>query len=120
MRRALIADDDQDAAGLFAQVATECGYEVETVNDGEAALAVLQDFQPDIALLDINMPKADGLEVARFIRSQPWGGAVTIVAVTGMATVSNLREAGTSGLDHCLTKPVDLDVILEILDCHLQ
>ena len=118
MARVLIADGNVDAACKLAQAVTSFGHQVETAFDGKAAIAVLQRFHPQIALLDINMSRANGYEVSRFIRSQTWGRTVTIVAITGLPTADNLLPAGASGIDLHFTKPMDPNDLEEILTTH--
>ena len=70
---------------------------------------------PEVALLDIGMPKLDGYEVARRIRAQPWGRRITLVALTGWGQESDRRRSGEAGFDSHLVKPLDLDKLTELL-----
>ena len=70
---------------------------------------------PEVALLDIGMPKLDGYEVARRIRAQPWGHRITLVALTGWGQDSDRRRSGEAGFDSHLVKPLDLDKLTELL-----
>jgi CheY-like chemotaxis protein len=81
--RVLVVDDNRDAAQSLAMMLGVMGHEVRMVHDGEEGVAAAGEFQPDIILLDLGMPKVDGCEVARRIRSEPQGGAPMIVALTG-------------------------------------
>ena len=65
-------------------------------------------FRPDVALLDIGMPRAERLRGARRIREQPWGRNMVLVAITGWGQEEDKRRATEAGFDHHLTKPVDL------------
>ena len=84
-------------------------------SDGGEALAILQRFRPDLAFLDLNMPKADGYSVSRFIRSQSWGRFATVVAVTGLSDNRTREATAAAGFDIHLVKPVDLKVIESVL-----
>ena len=66
-------------------------------------------FRPDVALLDIGMPKLNGYEVAQRIRAAPWGQSMMLVAVTGWGQSEDKRRAHEAGFDHHFTKPLDLD-----------
>ena len=73
----------------------------------EAALAEFTRFQPDVALLDIGMPKLDGNAVAGAIRKLPAGKTTTLVAITGWGQAKDKSDAIAAGFDHHMTKPVD-------------
>jgi CheY-like chemotaxis protein len=68
-----------------------------------------------VALLDIGMPRADGYEVARRIRCEPWGRGITLVALTGWGQESDRRRSEEAGFDIHLTKPVDPKVVSDLL-----
>ena len=70
---------------------------------------------PEVALLDIGMPRLDGYEVARRIRAQEWGKSVTLVALTGWGQDSDRRRSQEAGFDTHLVKPLDLDRLTALL-----
>jgi signal transduction histidine kinase len=82
-RRILLADDNADALESLATVLRLRGHEVFAAPNGAIALETAARYMPEVALLDIGMPLLDGYEVARRIRAQAWGKAVTLVALTG-------------------------------------
>jgi two-component system CheB/CheR fusion protein len=106
-RRVLIADDNRDGAEIMAMLLASSGYEVQLAHTGPDALDVAAQQRPEVAILDIGMPGLSGYEVARRIRSQPWGAAMTLIAVTGWGQEDDKRKAKDSGFDHHLTKPID-------------
>jgi PAS domain S-box-containing protein len=106
-RRVLVADDNHDAAESLAELLRLNGHEVTVAFDGEAALAEFRRFQPEVALLDIGMPKLDGNAVAGAIRRSPSGRHTMLVAITGWGQEKDRSEALAAGFDHHLTKPVD-------------
>ena len=114
-RRILLADDNRDAAESLAIILRLEGHEVELVHDGHAALQAFAAWTPDVALLDIGMPKANGLEVARQIRGRPDGKAVLLIAITGWAQDSDKERSRAAGFDHHLTKPIEPDALLDLL-----
>jgi PAS domain S-box-containing protein len=106
-RRILVADDNRDAADSLALLLRLAGHEVHAVHDGQEALEAVGWFRPDVALLDIGMPKLNGYEVARRIRGHAAGQQMVLVAITGWGQEEDKRRAAEAGFDHHLTKPVD-------------
>jgi two-component system, sensor histidine kinase len=104
--RVLIADDNRDAAESLGLLLRMTRHEVRIALDGEAATAAAREFHPDVALLDISMPKRDGFDVARDIRREPWGASVYLVALTGWGQEKDRRLAREAGFDAHLVKPV--------------
>ena len=113
--RVLVADDNQDSADSLSLLLTLKGYEVWTAHDGLEAVKAATTHQPDVALLDIGMPKLNGYEVARHIRGQPWGKRMLLVAITGWGQDADKQRAQDAGFDHHLTKPVVLDDLRKLL-----
>jgi PAS domain S-box-containing protein len=116
MRRILVADDNQDAADSLAMLLQAAGHEVATAHGGETALSIASSFQPGVALLDIGMPDLDGYEVAKRIRSAPWGRDMHLIAVTGWGQEEDKRRALGAGFDYHLTKPIELHQLEKLLD----
>ena len=83
--------------------------------DGSDAWLSAERHRPDVALLDIGMPCANGYEVARRIRNEPWGRTMVLVALTGWGQESDRRRSHEAGFDSHLTKPVDPKVLDELL-----
>jgi len=114
-RRILVADDNSDALESLAILLELGGHEVYSAANGALALESAERHLPEVALLDIGMPKLDGYEVARRIRAQPWGRRITLVALTGWGQDSDRRRSGEAGFDSHLVKPLDLDKLTELL-----
>lgn len=104
--RILIADDNVDLAEGFAEILRARGHTVQIVHDGEAAIRCAFDTLPDIALLDIGMPKCDGYEVARRLRRSRTTQHIHLVAISGWGQTSDKEAASLAGFDHHLVKPV--------------
>jgi PAS domain S-box-containing protein len=113
--RILIADDNKDSAESLAMLLQLRGAEVRTVHDGLEAIETAKAFQPDLVLLDIGMPKLNGYDAARRLREQPWSGKATIVAMTGWGQPDDKRRAADAGFDHHLTKPIEPNVLDDVL-----
>jgi CheY-like chemotaxis protein len=112
--RVLIADDNEDAADMLAQLVRMRGYEVAVAHDGLEAISSAASFMPDVALLDIGMPELDGHQVAAELRKER-GADVTLVAITGWGDDADKQRASSAGFDHHLTKPIDLDGLISWL-----
>jgi signal transduction histidine kinase len=107
-RRVLVVDDNEDAAASLAEALVDLGHQVEVAHDGPAALAKLETFAPDIALLDIGLPLMDGYELARRIRHEPQLSKIRLVSITGYGQQSDRVRAREAGFDVHLVKPVEL------------
>ncbi|MGH9591617.1 MAG: response regulator [Bryobacteraceae bacterium] len=114
-RRILIVDDNEDAAQTLGMLLELSGHEVHLAHDGEQAVIRACELRPDIALVDIGLPKLDGYGVARAVREQPWGEDVVLVALTGWAQDEDKRRAVEAGFNFHLAKPVDPDVLDELI-----
>jgi PAS domain S-box-containing protein len=119
-QRIVIADDLRDNADSLALMLRTLGYHVHSVYDGEQAVRAAAELRPDVMLLDIGMPKLDGYEVCRQIRSQPWGRNMLLIAQTGWGHKEDLRRAAEAGFDHHLLKPVEIATLLDLLASYAQ
>ncbi len=113
--RILVVDDNTDAAQTLAELLQVLGYEARTAPDAGVALQVLDEFRPQLALLDIGLPQVDGYELAGLIRQQPEGRVVRLVALTGYAQESDRARALAAQFDEHLVKPVGIDRLTEVL-----
>jgi PAS domain S-box-containing protein len=113
--RILLADDNRDACLSLEMLLAIEGHEVRVAFDGESALATLAEFHPDVALLDIGMPKMNGYELAARIRKQPWGEGIQLVAVTGWGQADDRQRALDAGFDAHFVKPVDITELQDFL-----
>ncbi len=107
-RRILIADDNRDGVESLSMLLQLSGHEVFVAHCGLEALEICERLQPDVAVLDIGMGDMNGYEVAKRIRAQPWGATMRLIAMTGWGREDDKRAAQEAGIDHHLTKPVDL------------
>ena len=107
-RTILVVDDNEDAAEVLAAGLELLGHQTRVAHDGPAALRVLADFKPDIALLDIGLPVMDGYELARRLRQDPSLAHTRLVAVTGYGQDSDRRRSKEAGFDAHLVKPIQL------------
>jgi signal transduction histidine kinase/CheY-like chemotaxis protein len=114
-RRILIADDNHDALETLCRLVKLMGHEVRGASDGESALEAGRLFLPEIVLLDLGMPRLNGLEAARRLRAEPWGAETYLVAVTGWGQREDRRRTQEAGFDEHLVKPVELAQLQSLL-----
>ncbi|MGH8227020.1 MAG: hybrid sensor histidine kinase/response regulator [Steroidobacteraceae bacterium] len=113
--RILVVDDNHDAAQSLALLLGMDGHEVRTAGDGLEALEVAEEFRPQVALLDIGMPKLDGYETARRLRARPWAAGMLLFALTGWGLEEDRERARQAGFDRHLVKPVDPEALTQLL-----
>jgi two-component system alkaline phosphatase synthesis response regulator PhoP len=115
MPTVLIVDDEQHIRLLIEQTLEELedeGVELLTAPDGEVALDVVANQHPDLVFLDVTMPRLNGLDVCRAIKSDPATAGTTVLLLTAKGQAYD-REAGlAAGADDYLTKPFDPDDLL--------
>jgi len=111
----LVVDDHHDGAESMSALLALQGHEVRVAHDGEAALAAADAFRPDVMLLDIGLPLLSGYEVCRRLREQPWGGQVTVVALTGWGDHDAVMKGEAAGFDRHLVKPVVPQELMALL-----
>ncbi len=117
--RILIADDNRDAADSMGMLLELGGHEVIVAHSGHQALELGRQRRPDVVILDIGMPDLNGYEVARTARSEDWGKSAYLIALTGWGQAHDKERASKAGFDRHLTKPVDPDLVEEILKGYL-
>ncbi len=111
--RVLIVDDCLDGAFTLSRLLEFSGHETRTAIDGEEALQVASDFQPEVVFLDLWLPKIDGYEVAKRLRQTMNSDRIRIIALSG----ANPDPAGDreAGFDFRLMKPASLNQLLEAM-----
>jgi PAS domain S-box-containing protein len=115
-RRVLIIDDIVDIADTLRELIELNNHEVEVAYNGFEGLAKAREFQPEILLCDIGLPRMNGYEIARTIRQDETLKGIFLVALTGYAMPEDLQRAAEAGFDSHLAKPVDLDELYRILN----
>ena len=117
-RRVLLADDNVDFVTSLGELLSARGHDVRVAHDGEEALRAAEEFEPEVAFVDIGMPKVHGYEVARRLRARPATSGALLVAVTGWGQENDRKRAREAGFDRHLVKPVDPDEIDTILESY--
>jgi len=110
--RILIVDDNPMNLDILQALLAAHGYEIITATDGEQALAVAREKQPDLILLDIMMPKMDGFQVCRHLKADASLPFMPIIMVTAKADSKDIVEGLEAGGDEYLTKPVDHEALV--------
>jgi len=115
-RRVLIVDDNHDSADSLAAVLRALDHDVRTLYEGAAVIAVAEEFQPQIVLLDIGLPGMNGYEVARQLRKSAKLRSAILVALTGYGRDEDREQAREAGFDHHLMKPLEPEVLERIIE----
>jgi CheY-like chemotaxis protein len=118
--RVLLVDDNVDAVDAIGEALQGEGYEVRVVYDGATAVTTAAEFDPGVIVLDLGLPEIDGYEVARRLREQPQHAGTLIVALTGFGAESDHLRTRQAGFDEHLVKPVDLEVLFDIIRQRFQ
>ena len=113
----LVVEDDADIAGVLRRSLDKEGYEVRIAGDGEAALDQAGDFEPDAVVLDLGLPRLDGVEVCRRLRDE---GDVPILILTARDAIDARVEGLDSGADDYLVKPFEREELLARLRALLR
>ena len=109
--RILVVDDNKDAAESMRMLLKLLGGDVRTAHDGLDALDLAEHFLPHAIVLDIGLPKLDGFQAARRIRSEDWGKNMVLVAVSGWCREEDRQNSADAGFDGHLAKPVPVEQI---------
>jgi CheY-like chemotaxis protein len=113
--RIVVVDDNHDSAESLAMLLRLSGNEVHTAHDGLEGVRVVEEVRPQVALLDIGMPKLNGYEACRRIREQPWGKDLVLIALTGWGQEEDRRRTEEAGFDAHTVKPVDHSTLMNLL-----
>jgi CheY-like chemotaxis protein len=103
--RILVVDDAEDTRVLYATFLSLSGLKVEEASDGEMALDSIAKSPPDLVVMDLAMPRVDGWETTRLIKSNPRTQNVRVIVVTSNAMPDQVAKARAAGADEVLTKP---------------
>ncbi len=105
MTRVLLAEDDADIRHLVTYKLTRAGFELVAVPDGSAAVRVARQDPPDVAVLDVRMPRMSGLEVCRRLRTDPATADIPIIVLTARARPQDVESAYAAGASDYVVKP---------------
>jgi signal transduction histidine kinase len=111
----LVVEDNDDARDMMRHLLLLAGHTVREASDGAMGLAMALDAPPNVAIIDVGLPQLDGFEVARRLRADPRGRAVTLIALTGYGQHETRARALEAGFDAFLVKPLAADELERIL-----
>ena len=105
----LIVDDNPQNLKLAKVILAAEGYEVKTAIDAEDALRILESFTPRLILMDLQLPRMDGLELTRRLKADPARREIIVIALTAYAMKGDDEKAFAAGCDGYISKPIDID-----------
>jgi len=115
-RRILIVEDNADAREALRAILEQDGHEIFEAGSGPDGVSSALANHPEVALIDLGLPVFDGYEVARRIRAAAQTNGIVLIAVSGYGLPEDQRKAEQAGFDAHLVKPVDLDLLTQLLD----
>ena len=116
-RRIIVADDDRDQVATLKTLLSEEGHEVLGLYRGRGLVEAVEDFGPDVLILDIKLPDASGFELAEQIRRRYGGRCPQMIAISGVFKKDVDRILTEMvGFDHHLTKPFEFNQLLELIE----
>lgn len=120
MPRLLVIDDNEENSGFLSRRLERRGFEVLIARDGVAGVEQALAEKPDLILMDMNMPKLDGWEATRRIKSDPAAAAIPVIALTAHAMPGDRERALEAGCADYHTKPVEFTKLLAQIEALLQ
>ena len=115
-RRIMVVDDNRDSTDTTTAILRLLGNEVESAYSGSGAVELAAHYTPSVVLLDIAMPDMDGFETLKRLRAMPGFERLFAIAMTGYGTAEDKRRTLEAGFDAHLTKPVELDALVHLLN----
>ena len=116
----MVVDDSLTVRRVTQRLLSREGYQVVLAKDGVDALEQLQDYTPDAMLVDIEMPRMDGFDLTRNIRSDERFRHVPIIMITSRTAEKHRKHAAELGVDEYLGKPYQEEELLELLARHVK
>jgi two-component system CheB/CheR fusion protein len=116
----LLVEDNADSRETLCELLEDSGFSCRATDRGVAALEILSELQPEVAIVDLGLPEIDGFELARRIRAMPQHAGMCLVALTGYGQPSDRTRTKEAGFDTHLVKPVQVDQLLEVLAQRLR
>ncbi len=115
----LIVEDNEDNLVVYRTILEHVGYDVIEARDGEEGIARANEEHPDLVLMDISIPKIDGWEATRRLKSEPATRDIPIIALTAHALDEDREKAMSVGCDGYLAKPVEPRRVVEEVQRYL-
>lgn len=118
--RVLVVDDFRDSTDVLCVLLELLGHRARGVFNGKDAIAVAEELQPQLVILDIGLPDLSGYEVARELRRRAGSKRMHLAAVTGWGTSNDRVRALASGFDQHFVKPADERTVRQIVACAMR
>jgi DNA-binding response OmpR family regulator len=120
-KKMLIVEDEEDILELLFAIFDDVGdYRILCARDGEEAVKIARVDNPDIILLDIQLPKLNGYKVCKLIKSDPAMSRTKVLMLSGMAQNSDWLRAKEAGADDYITKPFESTALIEKVEALLR
>jgi DNA-binding response OmpR family regulator len=119
MPKILVVDDEEHIVMILKDSLEFSGFQVVTALDGQEALDMVAKEKPELVVLDIGMPKLDGWEVCRRLKSSPETQSIPVIILTAYAQTSDQKKGAQLGADRFITKPCDLTYLVEEINALL-
>ncbi len=117
-KKILLVDDSSTILMMERMILAKYGYELTTANDGQEAIDKASREKPDLILMDVVMPKMNGLEAVRHIHGNTETSAIPVIMVTTRSEVNNVETAFHNGCTDYVTKPINsIDLVTKIRSC---
>lgn len=120
MAKILIIDDDETIHLICRAYLTKSGHTIEEAYDGPDGLLKAEAFQPDLLLLDINMPRMSGFDVAKKLKENPATKNIPIFMMTSLKQESNIQRGYGLGIEEYITKPANVEHLKLRIEKFLQ
>lgn len=114
MKRIMIVEDEDDILNILEESIREKGFEVKGVNTGEDAISIMEEFRPDIVILDIVLPGISGLEVLKFLKDKY--PKIMVILATSKNEIDDIKAGYEYQGDYYITKPYKIDEIFKAID----
>ena len=115
-RRILITDDYSHAAEMLARRLGRFDYDIRVATDAFQAIAIAEEFRPDVILLDIGLPDLNSFETAKHIRNQPWGRGMALIAISGDWDEECEQQSREAGFSAHLIKPAAIEDVVDLIE----
>jgi two-component system cell cycle response regulator DivK len=112
----VVVDDDRDAREMLSEYLAFCGFAVHNAQDGREAIDVAERVRPAVMLMDLMMPRMDGWEATRRLKTGARTREIAIVAVSACAHPGDQERARRVGCDEFICKPVDLESLVQLVN----
>ena len=119
-KKILAVDDENDVLLIIKTALASEGYEITTASNGYDGLALAEDLQPDLILLDLRMPEMDGMEVLQRLRESEKTQNIPVIVLTGISDKTKIREALDKGITYYIVKPFECQDLISKVKCALM